>query len=192
MDIGETLIESCEELYGDGNLSKVQYEKCVKNMNSDGNRRKSIKLLESKIFSDSRKTKEKKYDLFINSIENVIKKVTGNSITDERQKSNIIAQINSLLIQITFWIQQVSIYRHNNKESKHYNKLLQYYNKIDNNRKKIDKVESQLISLKEKENQVSNKMENKLDKRNVQINIMISLGIFLLISFIIIFLLYFI
>jgi hypothetical protein len=196
LTIADKLLNSCEELYRKGILSKNQYTNCLTSI-SGSDTRKQIRITEENIFSSSRDEKEGKYDEFIMSLQKIIDEgfENYNKATTEEEKlkyEEVITQIIILMNNIINWIQNVSLKRHQNKEGSQYEKLLFYYNKIDNNRKELEKINKQIITLEQRDITENDKSQLKKSSWITQRNIMISLIVFIIITIVIIFLIYFI
>lgn len=196
LTIADKLLESCEELYRKGILSKNQYSSCLTSI-AGSETRKQIKITEENIFSSSRDKKEGKYDEFIMSLQKIIDEAFENynkskTEEDKLKYEEVIIQIIILMNNVINWIQNVSLKRHQNKEGSQYEKLLFYYNKIDNNRKELEKVNKQITTLEQRDISESDKSQLKKSSWITQRNIMISLIVFIIITIVIIFLIYFI
>lgn len=197
LTIGDRLLESCQELYNKGVIQRNQYKQCIDSMGS-GEYFKKIQISERNIFSSSREAKETKYNNFIKSVAQIIKKsydeLEKSDITPaNREKYNrVIVQVVILMNNVIQWIQSLSVKRHENSEQQHYDQLLYYYNQIDEQRKELEKIQKQYKTLEKKsEHQDYNTKEEKSSySRNI--NIMISLIVLVIICLVIIFLLYFI
>jgi len=195
LTIADKLLESCEELYSKGILSKNQYSNCLTSI-AGSDTRKQIQITEENIFSSSRNDKEGKYDEFIQSLEKILDESFNNydnATPDEKLKyEEVIIQIMMLMNNVIDWIQDISLKRHKNIENSQYDKLLFYYNKIDNNRTELNKINEQIITLKQRD--ITENDKSRIKKANwlSQRNIMISLVVFNIITIVIIFLIYFI
>ena len=195
LTIADKLLESCEELYSKGILSKNQYSNCLTSI-AGSDTRKQIQITEENIFSSSRNDKEGKYDEFIQSLEKILDESFNNydnaNPDDKLKYEEVIIQIMMLMNNVIDWIQDISLKRHKNIENSQYDKLLFYYNKIDNNRTELNKINEQIITLKQRD--ITENDKSRIKKANwlSQRNIMISLVVFNIITIVIIFLIYFI
>ena len=199
LKIADKLVNSCQELYSMGILSKNQYSKCVENIGG-GETIKKIQVTEENIFSGSRNAKEGKYNEFIESVKTVIdesfknyKSAKSISDTTEMEKYEaIIIQTIILMNNVIDWVQNISLKRHKTKEGSHYDELLFFYNKIDTNRTEIDKINKQILTLKQRDVFQDDRKVNKEQSLQKAKNILVSLVVFIIIAGVIIFLIYFI
>lgn len=200
-NIGDSLIESCEELMNKRVISKDQYRLCVQGIGSSG-LRESMAKTEDEIMSSSRINKENKYNEFINSLNDLMKKTfekKEQENTSDNPDNNIIRECEEILNQIELlsnrviiWIQDLSLKRFENKEDGNYQNLIYLYNKIDTNRKEMIEIEKQIKTLEQKDISQEDKLFRETEKFKSQRNILISLVIFIIITIAIIFLIYFI
>ena len=204
MTIGDRLLESCQELYNKGVLQRNQYKQCIDSMGS-GEYFKKIQISERNIFSSSREAKKTKYNNFIKSVSEILKKSydelerlslletrNANEQTQLDNYNRVIVQVVILINNVIQWIQSLSVKRHENSEQQHYDQLLYYYNQIDEQRKELEKIKKQYNTLEKKSEHQEYNTKKEKSSYSTSINIMISLIVLVIICLVIIFLLYFI
>jgi hypothetical protein len=153
MDLSNSLISSCEDLFASNILNEEQYVKCKTEIDDSGYYDK-IKTTEKKVFNDDRNIKEKEYNNFINQVENVISNIfininkeSGGTTSEYNIPTelwddyyDIMTILNAVINEIVENISKKSIKKYKTKEKSQYVKILQFYNSIDNNRHKIDNI----------------------------------------------------
>ena len=153
MELSNSLISSCEDLFASNIINEEQYIKCKTEIDDSGYYDK-IKTTEKKIFNKDRNEIEKEYNNFINQVDKLVKNIFVNinkesggttseyNIPKESWDDyyDIMTILNAVINEIIENISKKSTKKYKAKEKGQYVKLLQFYNSIDSNRKKIDNI----------------------------------------------------
>ena len=153
MEISNSLISSCEDLFASNIINEEQYIKCKTEIDDSGYYDK-IKTTEKKIFNKDRNEIEKEYNNFINQVDTLVNNIFVNinkesggttseyNIPKESWNDyyDIMTILNAVINEIIENISKKSTKKYKAKEKGQYVKILQFYNSIDSNRKEIDNI----------------------------------------------------
>ena len=167
-NVRDKLINSCNILFGNEDITQNQYDMCLKNLDNNSSDLLTRNKKEENIFNEIRSYKSSSSVPLLNSEENrlfsdirnktnvspslFLQKICDTNLSEE-QKSDLI----TLLSNIKQRLYQIIVERNSNKENSDYYRTLNLYNKIDNNRLTKNKINSDIAFLLEKERINTNK-----------------------------------
>ena len=169
-NVRDKLINSCNILFGNEDITQNQYEMCIKNLDNNSSDLLTRNKKEENIFNEIRSYKSSSSVPLLNSEENrlfsdirnktnvspslFLKKICDTNLApNSEEKSDLI----TLLSNIKQRLYQIIVERNSNKENSDYYRTLNLYNKIDNNRLTKNKINSDIAFLLEKERINTNK-----------------------------------
>ena len=171
-NVRDKLINSCNILFGNEDITQNQYEMCIKNLDNNSSDLLTRNKKEENIFNEIRSYKSSSSVPLLNSEENrlfsdirnktnvspslFLKKICDTNLSAE-QKSDLRKELITLLSNIKQRLYQIIVERNSNKENSDYYRTLNLYNKIDNNRLTKNKINSDIAFLLEKERINTNK-----------------------------------
>lgn len=161
-NVRDKLINSCNILFGNEDITQNQYEMCIKNLDNNSNDLLSRNKKEENIFNEIRSFKSSSSVPLLNSEENrlfndirtktnVSPSLFLNKICDTGLSSEQKSELKTLLSNIKQRLYQIIVERNSNKENSDYYRTLNLYNKIDNNRLTKNKINGDIAFLLEKE-----------------------------------------
>ena len=167
-NVRDKLINSCNILFGNEDITQNQYEMCIKNLDNNSSDLLTRNKKEENIFNEIRSYKSSSSVPLLNSEENRlfsdIRNKTNVSpslflqkICDTNLLPNQKSDLITLLSNIKQRLYQIIVERNSNKENSDYYRTLNLYNKIDNNRLTKNKINSDIAFLLEKERINTNK-----------------------------------
>ena len=167
-NVRDKLINSCNILFGNEDITQNQYDMCLKNLDNNSSDLLTRNKKEENIFNEIRSYKSSSSVPLLNSEENrlfsdirnktnvspslFLKKICDTNLSPD-QKS----ELRTLLSNIKQRLYQIIVERNSNKENSDYYRTLNLYNKIDNNRLTKNKINSDIAFLLEKERINTNK-----------------------------------
>ena len=169
-NVRDKLINSCNILFGNEDITQNQYEMCIKNLDNNSSDLLTRNKKEENIFNEIRSYKSSSSVPLLNSEENrlfsdirnktnvspslFLQKICDTNLApNSEEKSDLI----TLLSNIKQRLYQIIVERNSNKENSDYYRTLNLYNKIDNNRLTKNKINSDIAFLLEKERINTNK-----------------------------------
>ena len=171
-NVRDKLINSCNILFGNEDITQNQYEMCIKNLDNNSSDLLTRNKKEENIFNEIRSYKSSSSVPLLNSEENrlfsdirnktnvspslFLKKICDTNLS-AKQKSKLKSELRTLLSNIKQRLYQIIVERNSNKENSDYYRTLNLYNKIDNNRLTKNKINSDIAFLLEKERINTNK-----------------------------------
>ncbi len=171
-NVRDKLINSCNILFGNEDITQNQYEMCIKNLDNNSSDLLTRNKKEENIFNEIRSYKSSSSVPLLNSEENrlfsdirnktnvspslFLKKICYTNLSSD-QKSVLKSELRTLLSNIKQRLYQIIVERNSNKENSDYYRTLNLYNKIDNNRLTKNKINGDIAFLLEKERINTNK-----------------------------------
>ena len=171
-NVRDKLINSCNILFGNEDITQNQYEMCIKNLDNNSSDLLTRNKKEENIFNEIRSYKSSSSVPLLNSEENrlfsdirnktnvspslFLKKICDTNLSAE-QKPKLKSELRTLLSNIKQRLYQIIVERNSNKENSDYYRTLNLYNKIDDNRLTKNKINSDIAFLLEKERINTNK-----------------------------------
>ena len=167
-NVKDKLINSCNILFGNEDITQNQYDMCLKKLDNNSNGLLTRNKKEENIFNEIRSYKSSSSVPLLNSEENRlfsdIRNKTNVSpslflqkICDTNLSANQKSELRTLLSNIKQRLYQIIVERNSNKENSDYYRTLNLYNKIDNNRLTKNKINGDIAFLLEKERINTNK-----------------------------------
>ena len=172
-DVKDKLINSCNILFGNEDITQNQYDMCIKNLDDNSSDLLSRNKKEQNIFNEIRSYKSSSSVPPLNSEENdlfsdirnktnvspglFLDKICDESLlNDEKKKTELI----DLLSNIKQRLYEIIEERNSDKENSDYYRTLNLYKKIDNNRLTKNKINEDIVFLLEKERINTNKLND--------------------------------
>ena len=170
-DVKDKLINSCNILFGNRDITQNQYDMCIKNLDNNSSDLINRNKKEENIFNEIRSFKSSSSVPLLNKEENdlfseirnktnvspglFLDKVCNEDLLDDEKPV-----LRTLLSNIKQRLYEIIEERNSDKENSDYYRTLNLYNKIDNNRLTTNKINGDIIFLSEKKRINTNKLND--------------------------------